>query len=165
MIIDFTSATPDLGWYIQNDNVMGGRSKGGFDVVAGELIFAGSTNTRGGGFSSIRTRRFELDLSANEGLELRLKADGRKYTWQLETNARNRGYRVSCWAEFETRDSTADDEWDTVRIPFSTFYANYRGFELDGPPLDPSDITEFGLYIYDKKDGPFRMVLDSVSGY
>ena len=32
MITDFTSATPDLGWYVQNDNVMGGRSEGGFDI-------------------------------------------------------------------------------------------------------------------------------------
>lgn len=164
MIIDFTPETPDLGWYVQNDNVMGGRSEGGFDIVPGELIFAGSTNTNGGGFSSIRTRPFELDLSEYDGIELRLKADGRRYTWQLNTNARNRGYRVSYWAEFDTTDNTGD-EWETVRIPFSRFYPQFRGFELDGPPLDTGEIREFGLYIYDKKDGPFRLVLDSVSGY
>lgn len=166
MITDFTPATNDLGWYVQNDNVMGGRSEGGFDINSGELLFAGSTNTRGGGFSSIRTRPFEaLDLSAYAGIELRLKADGREYTWQLQTNASNRGYRVSYWAEFDTSDSLADGEWETVRIPFSRFYPQFRGFRLDGPPLDPSEIRELGLYIYDKKDGPFRLVLDSVSGY
>ena len=161
MFTDFTPDTPDLEWYVQNDNVMGGRSKGGFEVTSGQLIFAGSTNTNGGGFSSIRTRPFKLDLSAFDGIELRLKADGRRYTWQLQTNARNRGYRVSYWAEFDT----PDGDWDTVRIPFSRFYPQFRGFELDGPPLDPSDITEFGLYIYDKKDGPFELRLDSIAGY
>ena len=30
MLTNFTSDSPDLGWYVQNDNVMGGRSEGGF---------------------------------------------------------------------------------------------------------------------------------------
>ncbi len=165
ILTDFTAATPALDWYIQNDNVMGGRSQGGFDIVAGELVFAGSTNTNGGGFSSIRTRRFKLDLSAYDGLELKLRADGREYTWQLATNARNSGYPVSYWAEFDTRAGLGDDAWETVRIPFTRFYPHFRGFKLNGPPLDPADLTEFGLYIYDKKDGPFEMHLDSIAGY
>jgi NADH dehydrogenase [ubiquinone] 1 alpha subcomplex assembly factor 1 len=161
MITDFSSATPDLGWYVQNDNVMGGRSEGGFETEPGELIFAGSTNTNGGGFSSIRTRPFTLDMSNYDGIQLRVKADGRRYTWQLQTNARYRNDPVSYWAEFDTSDS----EWITVNIPFSKFYPQFRGFKLDGPELDPSDITELGLYIYDKKDGPFELHLDSVAGY
>lgn len=39
------------------------------------------------------------------------------------------------------------------------------GFKLDEPALDPSQITEFGLYIYDNKDGPFKLHLDSVQAY
>jgi len=161
LITDFTPATPDLDWYVQNDNVMGGRSQGGFDIEPGKLIFAGSTNTRGGGFSSIRTRRFELDLSDYDGIELRVKADGRRYTWQLQSDALYRRYRVSYWAKFDT----VDGEWATVRIPFTDFYPQVRGFELDGPELDPSVITELGLYIYDGNDGPFELLLDGVWGY
>ncbi|MDH3977955.1 MAG: CIA30 family protein [Gammaproteobacteria bacterium] len=161
MITDFTADTPDLGWWAQNDNVMGGRSKGGFDLQSGELIFAGSTNTNGGGFSSIRTTPFELDLSNQDGIELRLKGDGRSYIWQLQTNARYRGYRVSYWAGFDTREG----EWSTVRIPFANFYPQVRGFRLDNPPLDSSAITELGLYIYDQKDGPFELHLDTIKGY
>ena len=161
MLTDFTPDTPDLDWYTQNDNVMGGRSEGGFKIEEGELIFAGSTNTDGGGFSSIRTRPFTVDLSEYDGIQLRLKADGRQYTWQLQTKARRRGWRVSYWAEFDT----VDGEWDTVRIPFSRFYPQFRGFKLDGPELDTSEVTEFALYIYDKKDGPFELHLDRVDAY
>ena len=161
MITDFSSATPDLVWYVQNDNVMGGRSEGGFSTKQEELIFAGSTNTNGGGFSSIRTQPFELDLSNHDGIRLRVRADGRRYTWQLQTNAKYRGYPVSYWAEFDT----LDDEWSTINIPFAKFYPQFRGFKLDGPELDASEITELGLYIYDKKDGAFELHLDSVEAY
>jgi NADH dehydrogenase [ubiquinone] 1 alpha subcomplex assembly factor 1 len=161
MLTDFTADTPDLGWYVQNDNVMGGRSEGGFKTAEGQLIFAGSTNTNGGGFSSIRTRPFELDLSGYSGIQLRIKADGRRYTWQIQTNARWRGRRISYWADFET----VAGEWEIIRIPFAKFYPQFRGFELDGPVLDPSQISEFGLYIYDKKDGPFELILDNVQAY
>lgn len=161
LLTDFTAETPDLNWYTQNDNVMGGRSKGGYEIVDDELQFKGSTNTRGGGFSSIRTRRFSLDLAGYEGIRVHIKAEGRRYTWQINTNARNSGYPVSYWADFDT----PDDEWAYVDIPFSTFIPNFRGFKLDGPALDPGDITEFGLYIYDKKDGPFELHMDSIEAY
>ncbi len=163
LLTDFKTGSPDLGWYVQNDNVMGGRSQGGFEIrEQGPLIFAGSTNTNGGGFSSIRTRSFApLDLSKYDGIQLRVKADGRQYIWQLHTRARYRNYEVSYWAEFDT----VAGEWATVRIPFSRFYPQFRGFRLDGPALDKSEITEFGLYIYDQKDGPFELQLDNISAF
>jgi len=166
MITDFTPDTPDLGWYVQNDNVMGGRSEGDFEVTPGELIFAGSTNTNGGGFSSIRTQQFNLDLSAYDGIQLRVKADGRRYTWQIQTDARYEKVRVSYWADFDTTDIIATDgEWLTVKIPFTKFYPQFRGFKLPGPELDPAKVKEFGLYIYDKKDGPFELRLDNIGAY
>jgi hypothetical protein len=161
MITDFTSDSLDLGWYVQNDNVMGGRSKGDFEQTQGELIFAGSTNTNGGGFSSIRTQPFRLDLSSHNGIRLRLKGDGRRYIWQLQTNARWRGRRISYWADFETRAG----ELSTVNIPFSRFFPQFQGYKLDGPKLDPGQITEMGLYIYDQQDGPFELHLVSIDAY
>ena len=161
LITDFIADSPDLGWYVQNDNVMGGRSKGDVEQIEGELIFSGSTNTNGGGFSSIRTRPFQLDLSNYHGVRLHVKGDGRRYTWQLQTNARWRGSPVSYWADFDT----LAGEWSIVDIRFSLFFPQFRGFKLDGPELDPMQITEMGLYIYDKKDGPFELHLNSIHSY
>jgi NADH dehydrogenase [ubiquinone] 1 alpha subcomplex assembly factor 1 len=160
-LTSFNADSPDLGWYVQNDNVMGGRSQGGFDISSGQLIFSGNTNTNGGGFSSIRTQPLELDVSAYAGIRVKVKADGRRYTWQLQTNARWRGRRVSYWADFDT----LADETNVIDIPFTNFFPQLRGFRLDGPELDTSQITEFGLYIYDKKDGPFELGLMSVEAY
>lgn len=160
-LTSFNADSFDFGWYVQNDNVMGGRSEGGFDISSGELIFSGNTNTNGGGFSSIRTQPLKLDLSAYTGIRVKVKADGRRYTWGIKTDARWRGRRVNYWADFDT----LAYETNVIDIPFKNFFPQFRGFKLDGPELDASQITEFALYQYDKTDGPFELRLISVEAY
>lgn len=161
LLTDFTATSPHLGWYVVNDNVMGGKSDGDFEQEKGALHFTGRTNTDGGGFSSIRTNPMQLDLSSHTGIQLRVMGDGRRYTWRLTTAARWRGGQVSYWADFETR----SDTWITVDIPFSSFIPKVRGYQLDGPALDPGQITGMGLMIYDNQDGPFVLHLASVNAY
>lgn len=151
----------DLGWYVVNDNVMGGRSDGDFEQKDGVLNFTGCTNTNGGGFSSIRTKPLELALADQSGIQLRVHGDGRRYMWRLTTNARWRGRPVGYWAEFPTQ----HDVWTTVNLPWSNFRPQYRGYRLDGPVLDPGQITGMGLMIYDGLDGPFALQLASVGTY
>ncbi len=161
LLTDFTANSSDLGWYVVNDDVMGGRSSGGFTLEAGALHFSGSTNTNGGGFSSIRTAPVSLDLSNQAGIRLQLRGDGRRYTWRLTTGARWRGRQVSYWADFETRQG----EWQSVSIPFSAFVPRFRGYRLDGPALNPAQISGMGLMIYDEQDGPFELQLAGVHAY
>jgi monofunctional biosynthetic peptidoglycan transglycosylase len=161
VVTDFSANSADLGWYVLNDNIMGGRSEGDFDIEQERLVFAGRTNTRGGGFSSIRTAELRLDLSGHDGIRLRVMGDGRRYTWRLTTNARWRGRQVAYWADFDT----VDGEWTTADIPYDRFVPRFRGYQLEGPALDPSRITGMGLMIYDNQDGPFRLQLDSVHAY
>ena len=161
LLTDFTSGSPDFGWYVLNDNVMGGRSEGTFELHDGVLHFSGDTNTNGGGFSSVRTDAMQLDLSDYAGIRLRVKGDGRRYTWRLTTTARWRGRQVNYWADFDT----TDGEWTTADVPFASFIPKFRGYRLDGPALDPSQITGMGLMIYDNIDGPFELSLDNVSAY
>lgn len=161
ILSEFTGDSPDLGWYIQNDNVMGGQSQGRFQVASDELIFSGNTNTDGGGFSSIRTHPLQLDLSDRSGIRVKVKGDGRRYTWHLQTDARWRGRSVNYWADF----NTSTGEVVSVDIPFTSFVPQFRGFKLDGPELNTRQITQLGLYIYDKNDGPFELVLLSVEAY
>lgn len=161
LITDFMPGSADLGWYVVNDNVMGGRSEGGFEVEEGRLYFTGNTNTNGGGFSSIRSEPLQLDLSRYDGIRLRIKGDGRRYTWRLTTAARWRGRQIAYWADFETR----DDAWTSVDVPFSGFVPRFRGYQLDGPKLDPGQVRGMGLMIYDNQDGPFELHLASVHAY
>ena len=161
ILSEFTGDSPDLGWYIQNDNVMGGQSQGSFEIVSDELIFSGNTNTDGGGFSSIRTHPLQLNLSDRSGIRVKVKGDGRRYTWHLQTDARWRGRSVNYWADF----NTSADEVASVDIPFTSFVPQFRGFKLNGPELNTQQITQLGLYIYDKNDGPFELILLSVEAY
>jgi len=161
LLTDFTTESTDLGWYVVNDNVMGGRSDGDYEQKDGVLDFTGRTNTTGGGFSSIRTKPLELALADHSGIQLRVNGDGRRYMWRLTTNARWRGRPVGYWAEFPTQDGA----WTTVNLPWSNFRPQYRGYRLDGPALDPGQITGMGLMIYDGLDGPFAMQLASVGAY
>jgi NADH dehydrogenase [ubiquinone] 1 alpha subcomplex assembly factor 1 len=160
-LTDFNPGSPDFGWYVQNDNVMGGRSEGGFHIAAGELIFSGNTNTNGGGFSSIRTYALALDLSAFAGIRVKVRADGRRYTWGIKTDARWLGKPINYWADFPT----VADVTTVIDLPFANFLPRFRGTVLDGPALNTHQIAEFALYQYDKTDGPFSIRLMSVEAY
>ena len=161
LLTAFEQDSPDVGWYVQNDNVMGGQSEGAFSIHASELVFSGSTNTNGGGFSSIRSQPFELDLADYDGIRLTVKADGRRYTWSLQTDARWRGRKINYWADFDT----VPGEVNVIDVPFERFLPQFRGFKLDGPKLDRSKIRAFALYQYDKTDGPFKLRLIRVEAY
>ncbi len=161
VLTDYTTGRDEFRWYVVNDNVMGGRSEGGFSIEQGALYFAGRTNTNGGGFSSIRSRSAQLDLSEYAGIRLRVKGDGRRYTWRLATAERWRGREFSYWADFDTKAGA----WTTVDIPFSRFIPRYRGMRLYGPGLDAAQITGMGLMIYDKLDGAFELYLESVHAF
>jgi len=157
MLTDFGNSDDASLWYTVNDNVMGGRSSGGFEIRTGRLIFSGVTNTDGGGFSSIRTGRRPQNLAGYQGIRLRMLADGRTYRFRLENRA-----GTSYFAPFHTEPGV---HWQTAEIPFERFEPRRRGRLLDGPPLDTSEIESIGLMIYDKRDGPFRLEVDWIAAY
>jgi hypothetical protein len=155
LLTDFDSR--NLTWTTVNDDVMGGRSEGGFESKDGVLLFRGSTNTSGGGFSSIRSKPGDLNLEGTDEIRLRVRGDGRTYTFRLAARGLTGSYR----ADFTTR----KDEWIEVKLPFEEFEARFRGRKLDLPPPEPGDVVGVGFMIYDKKDGPFRLEVDWIRAY
>lgn len=156
VLADFEGSDPALRFYVVNDNVMGGRSRGGFRLEPGKLVFSGSTNTNGGGFSSIRSRPASLGLDEAKAFRIRVKGDGRTYRFTLRTDRTGRR-GVNYHAEFPTNKG---DAWEEIRIPMSAFEPTWRGRRLRGYALRPSQINSVGLMIYDKRDGPFRLEVD-----
>lgn len=146
-------------WEVVNDGVMGGRSQGFVAIQDDTLRFTGDLVTRGGGFTSVR-RFDDFDLSGHDGLELRMRGNGR--TFEVEINdARRYGSRpISRRAPFET---TA--EWQTVRVPFSALRATVFGRPVEAPAVRLSEIERIGFYIVDGIDGGFELEVDSVSAY
>lgn len=158
VLFSFDSAQ-EARWGIVNDGVMGGRSKGYGQIEEGTLRFWGELVTRGGGFTSVRSRQ-SLDLSAYTGLELRVKGNGRTFEVELSDGARYRGRSISRRAPFETR-----SEWKTVRVPFSAFRSSIFGQSVEAGPVDASRIRSVGIYILDGIDGPFELEIDEIRVY
>jgi NADH dehydrogenase [ubiquinone] 1 alpha subcomplex assembly factor 1 len=158
LIFDFTENDIHEKWIVVNDNVMGGRSKGGFEFKNEKLIFSGSTNTNGGGFSSIRTVPIDFSFKDKTGLHIRYKGDGRTY----KLGVRMEGKSVSYRANFDSGNG-----WQEEKIPFDNMDVSWRGRPLSKAehPLLTSKIRSIEFMIYDKQDGPFKLQVDWIKSY
>ena len=162
LLADFPGSLQELEWRVVNDNVMGGRSRGGLRLEERSLVFEGTTNTDGGGFASIRSATGRFDLEDYDGIRLRVRGDGRTYTFRLTTwDTRGGRIRPSFWADFPTREGG----WEMIDVPFRRFRPRWRGRWLEGPNLNSRAIDSLGLMIYDGRDGPFRLEVDSILAY
>jgi uncharacterized protein YbjT (DUF2867 family) len=171
---------PAQQWGPVDDVVMGGASASGFEVRpgAGEGgaaagVFSGFVTTaNNGGFASVRTRNLEpcMDLSAYDGLELRVYGDGKRYKCIVRTEAYWDG--VGYTASFDTRAG----EWQTVRIPWNAFVPVFRAKTMpDAPPIDAGKVTSIQLMLskfeYDGrlnptfKQGAFELPVQRVGAY
>ena len=157
-IIDFSRG--DVTWPHINDGVMGGLSSGEMSAADGYATFRGTVSfENNGGFSSVRSPAVVHDLSAFEGLVLRVRGDGKRYGFRLKTDASFDG--VSYQFEIEP----PAGEWAEISAPFTGFIPVYRGRVVrDHPPLDASRIATFGLII-SRQEGPFRIDIESVKAY
>ncbi len=157
-LFSFASAS-EARWEVVNDGVMGGRSEGHVSVDDGILRFTGTLVTRGGGFTSVRADKV-VDLDGFEGIELRVRGDGRTFEVQVDDGTRRMGRTVSRRAPFGT---TGD--WEVIRLPFRALRTTIFGQRVSAPPIDLSNVRSIGLFILDGIDGPFRLEVDEISAY
>jgi NADH dehydrogenase [ubiquinone] 1 alpha subcomplex assembly factor 1 len=157
ILFQFSGAAGDAAWNAVNDDVMGGVSRGGAQIIDDVLHFRGTLSLENnGGFASVRCAGPTRDLGTATAMVLRVRGDGRTYRLQLATDASYRGARISYQAPFETRRG----EWTEVVVPLASLEPRFRGQRLRGPPLDRSRITEFGLSLSDGNPGPFALEVD-----
>ena len=158
LIFDFTEEDIEGKWIVVNDNVMGGRSEGGYSFRKNRLIFSGNTNTNGGGFSSIRTNPTNFYLGDRTGLHIRFKGDGRTYKLGVRIEGKSVSYRSNF---------TSGNGWQEVRVPFDEMEVSWRGRPLskEEHPLIKSKIRSIEFMIYDKQDGPFKLQVDWIKSY
>jgi monofunctional biosynthetic peptidoglycan transglycosylase len=99
------------------------------------------------------------DLSAFEGLILRVRGDGKRYGFRLKIDASFDG------VSYQFQIEPPAGRWAEIYAPFTDFIPVYRGRVVeDHPPLDPSRIATFGLII-SRQEGPFRIDIESVKAY
>ncbi|HIK31587.1 MAG TPA: CIA30 family protein [Oscillatoriales cyanobacterium M4454_W2019_049] len=174
-IFDFTQPSEEIAriWGVVDDVVMGGVSESSIRLMSDAALFSGNVSTaNSGGFASVRTRNFEvpLDLSAYEGIELRVKGDGKRYKFIIRSEEKWDG--VGYCYSFKTVYNT----WTTVRIPFADLIPVFRAKTLkDYPPFDSSRVTSLQLMLskfeYDGELNPdfspgfFQLQIESIQTY
>lgn len=175
VIFDFTNPSADLQqiWGAVDDVVMGGASESNIQLVEGTALFAGNVSTaNSGGFASIRTKNFDspLNLSGYEGVELRVRGDGKRYKFFLRTETKWDGIGYSY--SFDT----VANEWITVCVPFDQLIPVFRAKTLqDCPAIDKSKIYSFQLMLskfeYNSELNPnfspggFALQVESIAAY
>ena len=146
-------------WEIQNDGVMGGKSKGYVSAEDGALVFTGQTVTRGGGFTSTLAP-LRQDLSGYDGIELRVRGGGRTFELNVDDGTRRGRREVARRGAFPTT-----SEWATVRVAFDNLKTTVHGEPVTADPLIRAAVQGVGLYIIDGQDGPFRLEVDWMRPY
>ena len=158
-VIEHTETDTSNPWQTVNDGVMGGRSSGGSNLQSGTLVFAGVTNTNGGGFSSIRMRVPRGTLTGADHLKVHMKRDARDYAMTLRTNVRSFGRRIAFRGPLS---GTPEGNWGDAVLSFESLRASIWGRGVRGAVFDPGEVVEIGLIIYDGRDGPFEMELKRI---
>ena len=85
--------TGNMGWFISDDQVMGGKSQSYFAQKGDYNVFYGNLNTQGGGFCSLNTEKFEkpLDLNKYKGLALDVRSQT-NLTYKIGLRDRDDGW-------------------------------------------------------------------------
>jgi hypothetical protein len=156
MIVDFSSKPDVSTWNVQDDVVMGGVSSGKFFInEAGNGVFTGKVSLENnGGFSSVQHYFDPMDVSACSTAMIRLKGDGKRYQFRVESDRRERHSYVYT---FETT-----GEWQTVEIPLSKMTPQFRGRRLNLPNYPGQTMTQVRFLIANGVPESFRLEIDKI---
>lgn len=175
LLFDFTNPSAQIKsiWGAVDDVVMGGVSESGIRLAEDKAVFSGNVSTENnGGFASVRTRNFDppWDLSGYEGIELRIKGDGKRYKFIMRCEGRwdGMGYCYSF--------DTLENRWINVHIPFTDLIPVFRAKTVnEAGSFDASKVYSMQLmqskFEYDKalnptfKTGYFELQVESIKAY
>jgi Complex I intermediate-associated protein 30 (CIA30) len=175
ILFDFSQASTGLSdiWGAVDDVVMGGVSASSIRLEDGKALFSGNVSTdNSGGFASVRTRNVDppIDLANYDGIELRVRGDGKRYKFMLRTSTQWDGIAY-CYS-FDT----VMNDWLDVRIPFSKFVPISRARTVsNAEPLATKHICALQLMLskfeYDGALNPkfnsgfFELQVQSIGAY
>jgi NADH dehydrogenase [ubiquinone] 1 alpha subcomplex assembly factor 1 len=158
-LFDFTDSATLQSWFVVDDGVMGGRSRGTLEFGGNGITrFSGIVRLdNNGGFSSIQTRFRPLDVSRYTGIELRLRGDGKRYGLFLRNNFSPLVYQKNF--------HTDADVWRDIRIPFAELRPDWYGYPVQATPLNLHHIMAMSIIVPDKQAGSFMLDLKHLGIY
>jgi uncharacterized protein YbjT (DUF2867 family) len=175
ILFDFTHPDADLTetWGAVDDVVMGGVSQSTIRLVDHKAIFGGIVSTeQNGGFASVRTRNFSppMDLSAYQGIELRVVGDGKRY--KFITRCEGQWDGIAYCYSFDTIYNYPT----TVCIPFQDLIPVFRAKTVqEASDFDSTKVYSMQLMLskfeYDGElnprfePGAFQLGVESIKAY
>jgi NADH dehydrogenase [ubiquinone] 1 alpha subcomplex assembly factor 1 len=157
-VFNFSKNAQLNNWYVVDDGVMGGRSKGSIrQDQEGHGVFAGQISLKNnGGFSSLRYRLPEpISILGATQVVLKIKADGKDYQFRVTDQI---GKRYSYITTFTTNGS-----WQEIVIPLNSLYPSFRGRSLNMPNFSGDVLQEITFLIGNKKEEDFELLIDSIT--
>ncbi|MGB0523427.1 MAG: CIA30 family protein [Flammeovirgaceae bacterium] len=157
--VDFGSKKDGQNWYIINDGVMGGLSRGNVDFKKNSLQFSGSVSLENnGGFTSFKSPFQSFDLSDYQTITIRMRNTGIELALTLETS--NRFYMPY----FKHHLAASDGEWETIKIKLTDFGQYRMGYQT-GRKLTQQElksIIRIGFITDEKRAGNFAAEIDYI---
>jgi len=160
-------------WGAVDDVVMGGVSNSNLIFKEDKAVFTGNVSTdNNGGFVSVRSKNFNppWDLSAYQGIRLRVQGDGQRY--KFITRCEGKWDGISYCYSF----NTIANVWMTIDIPFTKLIPVFRAKIV--PSADKFDSTKVyslqlmlskfeydGAYNPTFRAGIFSLEIESIKAY
>lgn len=160
-------------WGAVDDVVMGGVSSSNLFFQENKAVFTGNVSTdNNGGFVSVRSKNFNppWDLSAYQGIRLRVQGDGQRY--KFITRCEGKWDGISYCYSF----NTIANVWMTIDIPFKDLIPVFRAKIV--PSADKFDATKVyslqlmlskfeydGAYNPTFRTGIFSLEIESIKAY
>ena len=157
ILFDFDKPAAASNWQVAKGGVARDASEGRFEITdQGELRFYGKlSHKEDGGIASIQSTPLERGLSKHDGISIRIKGDGKRYSLSIRTGFQSKA------GSYHLGFETAKDEWQQVFLPLASFKVTTRGQVLrDAPRLNAEKIHSLGLTISDTQEGSFQMRVD-----
>jgi hypothetical protein len=155
-LFDFAQMEDTGPWKVEDDVVMGGVSKGRFELLRGKhAVFSGHVSLENnGGFSSVQAEFKPVDVSGFRTAKLLLRGDGKNYRFIVESDP---GERVYYMHEFST-----GTEWQTVSVPLRSMHPMWRGDRLDRPDYPGHTMSQVRLMVANGRAEDFRLEVGKI---
>ena len=154
LLFEFQGNEAAREWQTVNDGVMGGGSRGRFEISQDKTLrFTGTLSLQNnGGFASVRSKAKRLGLQPGDTLIVRVRGDGREYSLNLYTSEPRMAF------SYRATLATKNEEWIEVKLPLTSFRATSFGRWIpNAGEVKPADVTAIGFMLSDKTPGPFHL--------
>ena len=151
LVIDFKEREKVADWYIINDGVMGGLSRGKAMIGEDGLLFYGTVSLdNNGGFTSLRSPYSNFSLGQYTSVEIKYRSKGVRQAFQMEVD--RRFYLPNYKIPLQNT-----EDWTIVRVQLEEVQ-QYRMGSKTGRSLDIdtlADIIRVGYITNEKRAGDF----------